>query len=127
MEEKNDKLSIMIVPKTRKVRRITIPNWLPKSTLIGAIIILLVTTFFFGQKNNRNSNLEKDNKNQVEQIAYLEKRKTELQNLINKKDNTILELRLKNEDLDNKVNEIEAKLNQIDKLKEELEKMANTN
>lgn len=127
MEKKDSKLSIMIIPKTRKVRRITIPNWLPKFILISIVVVSISVFLLFTKKSNLNSNLKKDNKIQIEEIANLEKKKSKLQKANKEKDSTIAELETKNHDLNEKVREVENKLSQIDKLKQKLEKMANTN
>lgn len=127
MEEKDSKLSIMIIPKTKKVRRITIPNWLPKSILLSLTIIFILVVISFDWKANVNLNLEKDNSEKVHQIATLEKKIHKLEEINKEKDLIAAELQAKNQDLNRKVNEVEAKLEQIDKLKKQLENMAETN
>lgn len=127
VEEKDSKLSIMIIPKTKKVKKFTIPNWLPKFILMAIIIITISIFFFFNRKNCLLSNLERDNKEQIEQIADLEKRKLILEKANEENDSTITELETKKQNLNEKVREVEIKFSQIDKLKQKLEKMANTN
>ena len=124
MEQKEDKLSIMIIPKTRKVKRITIPNWLPKSILISILIISTFVFFTFDRKTVIKSSLEEDNVKQEEEIKELELIIQELKDINEKKDTTVAELQQRNKELDNKAREIEIKLEQIDKLKKRLENMA---
>ena len=124
-DEKNSKLSIMIIPKTRKVKRITIPNWLPKSILICIAIISIFFIFTFDKKANVNSNLEKNNMEQERQIAELQNRIQELKYINKEKDSQVAKLQQRNAELDNKAKEVEIKLEQIDKLKKQLENMAN--
>ena len=124
MEQKEDKLSIMIIPKTRKVKRITIPHWLPKSILISILIISAFVFFTFDRKTVIKSSLEEDNVKQEEEIKELELIIQELKDINEKKDTTVAELQQRNKELDNKAREIEIKLEQIDKLKKRLENMA---
>ena len=124
MEQKEDKLSIMIIPKTRKVKRITIPNWLPKSILISILIISAFVFFTFDRKTIVKSSLEEDNVKQDEEIRKLESRIKELKDLNEEKDAKAAELQQRNQELDNKAKEIQIKLEQIDKLKKRLENMA---
>ncbi|NMA87171.1 MAG: hypothetical protein GX968_07605 [Tissierellia bacterium] len=124
MEQKEDKLSIMIIPKTRKVKRITIPHWLPKSILRSILIISAFVFFTFDRKTVIKSSLEEDNVKQEEEIKELELIIQELKDINEKKDTTVAELQQRNKELDNKAREIEIKLEQIDKLKKRLENMA---
>lgn len=127
VEEKDSELSIMIIPKTKKIKKFTIPNWLPKFTLVTIIIVTISIFFFFNRKNYLLSNLERDNKKQIEQIADLEKRKLILEKANEENDLVITELETKKQNLNEKVREVEIKFSQIDKLKQKLEKMANSN
>ena len=90
--EKNSKLSIMIIPKTRKVKRFTLPNWLPKSILTTIIIISTFVFFTFNRKANINSNLQKDNMEQEKQINELQAKVQKLQKINEEKDLAVEEV-----------------------------------
>lgn len=113
----NDKLCIMIIPGTDKVKRLTIPSWLPKAILIAIALIFLSVVLAF---NNIYSSYE------------------DLKEMYNVKTTEIDELKRQNEDKNAQISnlkaqtnmlyeksaEIDNKLAEIDKLQRQLEKMA---
>ncbi len=114
---KDKRISIFIVPEIEKVRRLSIPKWLPKTILISLVCLVLIISLFvkniyssyenlkdkYGEKEDRISLLEKESKDKDEEISNLQ--------------STTKALREKTE-------EVEDKLVEIDKLQKQLEKMA---
>lgn len=124
-DEKASKYSIIIIPKTEKVIKFTIPSWLPKAVFSTLIAISIFIFFTFNKKNNINSNLEQDNLAQGEQINELQTKIQELKNINDEKDSIVKELQERNIKLDSKAEEIEIRLQQIAKLREQLENLSN--
>ncbi len=113
---KDKRISIVIVPDVKKVKRLSIPKWLPKAIIISLVCLISFALLFtnniyssyqklrneFDKKEKEISNLEKENKNKDEKISNL-KSTTKI--------------------LDEKNTEIENKLSEIDQLQRQLERM----
>lgn len=113
----NSKICIMIVPHTKKVRNIVIPQWLPKASL-GLFLTLFVALFLYiGKATTYQLSLKEDSNNKAFIINHLEEesklKSMELDNL-----------RSHNRNLEQKSEVINGKLLEIDKLQRRLEKMA---
>lgn len=113
----NPKICIMIVPHTKKVRRVSFPNWVPKATIISLAAILMAILITIGNISSYNTNLKQEYDSKVAKIANLE---TDNKN----KDIELSKLKSQTESLCEKTNEVKDKLVEIDKLQRQLEKMA---
>lgn len=116
-DKNNSKISIVVVPETKKVKRLTIPAWLPKAILISFISIFLVLFLSINNIHSSYANLKQEYDDKVFEMANLEK-----ENKI--KGEKIDELRYKVDEMKGKTDEVECKLREIDKLQKRLEKMA---
>ena len=113
----NSKICIMIVPHTKKVRNIVIPQWLPKVGL-GLFIILFMTVFLYVSKSTTYQlNLRADSRGKSSIINHLEE-ENKLKNI--ELDN----LKSHTRELDQKTGVVNEKLIEIEKLQRKLEKMA---
>lgn len=114
---KNKRISIFIVPGIKKVRRLSIPKWLPKIILIFIICSFSIIGFRVKKIHTSYNNLkEKYNNNKKEVLILKEENKN--------KDKEILELKSSTKILREKTEEVEEKLIEIDKLQRELEKIS---
>lgn len=125
MDEKDSGLSIMIIPRIERVRRIGLPNWLVRSVLITLASILILLVAAFNWKASVNLKLRRSNRDQEAKIATLEEKIHHLEELNREKDDVTADLQEQNRSLNKKVDEVETKLKQIDKFKGRLEKLAN--
>lgn len=108
-----DKLSILILPKSGKVKKFYIPYSLPKYIGITAVIIALVLFTHQSFLKIKKDSLERENKVKEEAISVLE---TE----ISEKDSKIKNYE---EDGDSLREEVLKKMEELDKIKEDLEKL----
>ncbi|MCF6464855.1 M23 family metallopeptidase [Clostridium sp. Cult2] len=115
--KKDSKICIMIIPHTEKVRRLTIPRWLPKASIISLSAVLIITFLIFNNIYSSRTNLEKEYDNRVSEINYLEEENR-------KKEIELSKLKSQNKELYAKANEVEDKLIEIEKLQRQLEKIA---
>ncbi len=113
----NSKICILIVPHTKKIKRILIPHWLPKATIYSLASFFLILFLFFGKtsKNQLDLKQEADEKSSI--IVDLEEENK-------KKEEELANLKSQTEILRQKTNEVENKLLEIDRLQRRLEKMA---
>lgn len=116
--KKDEKICIMIVPHTDKVKRLLIPSWLPRVSLILLSTFFIGSIIFLGSTKNSKLNLEKDYQ---EKIAIIHKLEEENKN----KDLELSNLKAEKDKLYSKTNEVNNKLDEIDKLQKRLENMAN--
>ncbi|NMB27739.1 MAG: peptidoglycan DD-metalloendopeptidase family protein [Tissierellia bacterium] len=118
MEKKNNsKISIMIVPHTEKVRRISFPSWVPKAIIIALTALFMTIVITVKHISSSNTNLKQEYDNKVSEITNLE--------IENKnKEIELSKLKSQTKNLYEKTNEVEDKLKEIDKLQKKLEKMA---
>ena len=113
----NSKFCIMIVPHTKKVRRITLPNWIPKALIISLAAISMTIVLTINYISSSNANLKQEYDEKVSEIVNLEK-----ENKTKKLE--LSKLKSQTEELREKTYEVENKLEEIDKLQRQLEKMA---
>lgn len=115
--KKDSKICIMIIPHTKKVRRLTIPQWLPKVSIVSISAILIVTSIILNNLYTSRLDLAKKHDKRITEINYLqeENRKKEIE---------LSKLKTKNKELYAKTNEVEDKLMEIEKLQRQLEKIA---
>lgn len=117
MERKEDeRLCIMIIPHRDRVRKFSIPSWLPKVLSIAMATILLLLSLFINNLHSSYQSLkEKYN------IKSAEVNALKIEN--NKKNVQIINLKSQGDKLQEKAAEIDHKLMEIDKLQRELEKI----
>jgi murein DD-endopeptidase MepM/ murein hydrolase activator NlpD len=113
----NDKLCIMIIPHTDKVKRLTIPSWLPKAILIAIALIFLSIVLVI---NSIRSSYEDLKEMYTAKTTEIDELKKENEN----KNAQINDLKAQTDKLYEKSVEIDNKLAEIDKLQRQLEKMA---
>ncbi len=116
-KKENDKLCIMIIPHTAKVKKFSIPSWLPKvvSIAIGSIILFL--SLFISNLHNSYESLKEKYNIKAAQVNALKAEN-------DKKNFQIFNLKSESDKLREKSAEIDYKLMEIDKLQRELEKIA---
>lgn len=113
----NSKICIMIVPHTEKVRKLVIPRWLPKATLLLFSFCTIFLLLFLGKTTTYHISLKNDS-NTKSSIIY------ELEEENRKKDMELANLKFQNKQLQEKSIQVENKLLEIDELQRTLEKMA---
>ena len=116
-KKEQSKICIMVIPHTKKVRRLMIPSWLPKLITLSIIgvsisILLIITTITWSH-----SNLKEEYEDKISEINALQEENKN-------KELEILRLKNQKKELLSKSEEIEKKLEEIDKLQRDLEKMA---
>lgn len=116
-KQKNNKLCIIIVPSNDKVKRLTIPSWLPKVILISIGVISIALLFTYKSMDSSYNALMEKYKEKTTEASTL-KEENEV------KDIQIYNLKSKADEILKKSEEIDNKLMEIDKLKRQLEKMA---
>ncbi|MEW8973550.1 MAG: peptidoglycan DD-metalloendopeptidase family protein [Tissierellaceae bacterium] len=116
--KKDEKICIMIVPHTDKVKRVLIPAWLPKASIILLSTFFVGSFTFLGANKASKLNLEADYKEKIAIIDKLEKDNRE-------KDSELSNLKSQTDKLYSKTSEVNSKLDEIDKLQKRLEEMAN--
>lgn len=116
-EKDNSKISILIIPGTQKVRRLSIPQWLPKATVGFLTLSLISLTVYFKMSLNYQASLLQDANEKLSIINTLEEENRD-------KDKKLNSLKSENIHLYEKTEEVEDKLTEIDKLQRRLEKMA---
>ena len=116
-DEENSKISIVLVPETKKVKRLTVPAWMPKAILISLASVFLALLLFINYIYSSYNNVKQKYNDKTSQIAILEK-ENEIRN------DEIAELRDKVDELKRKTAEVDYKLKEIDRLQKRLEKMA---
>ena len=118
MDDKNkSKISILIVPHAQKVKRLAIPSWLPKVSILLFSIFILLTIVFIDVNFKYQKNLKLEDTEKAAFINILEE-KNKL------KDSELTHLKLLNEQLYEKTIEVEEKLTEINTLQKRLEKIA---
>lgn len=118
MENKeSNKLCIMIVPHAAKVKRFTIPSWLPKAISISILLIIISLGLFINNIYSSYISLKERYNVKTTEVNSLKKENEE-------KDIEIYNLRIQTNKLYEKSAEVNNKLIEIDKLQRQLEKMA---
>lgn len=113
----NSKICIMIIPHTEKVKRITIPKWVPKVIVSSIAVVITITLVSFNNMSYSNIKLKEEYNNKIIELSNLKK---EYEN----KQKELENLKSQNLELYEITNEVEDKLAEIDKLQRQLEKMA---
>ncbi|NLX62441.1 MAG: peptidoglycan DD-metalloendopeptidase family protein [Tissierellia bacterium] len=116
-KKENDKLCIMIIPHTAKVKKFSIPSWLPKVVSIAIGLIILFLSLFISNLHNSYESLKEKYNIKAAQVNALKAEN-------DKKNFQIFNLKSENDKLREKSAEIDYKLMEIDKLQRELEKIA---
>ncbi|GFN35513.1 peptidoglycan DD-metalloendopeptidase family protein [Tepidimicrobium xylanilyticum] len=116
MGKKNSRISIMIIPHTEKVRRLTVPSWVPKVFFIAIITTIINVSLAFNKIYTSHMSLEEEYK---EKISIINKLEEENKN----KEVELSKLKSQNKKLYEKTNEVEEKLAEIEKLQREVEKL----
>lgn len=117
MNRNKSKISILIVPHTQKVKRISIPSWFPKAALAVFSAITVSLTLYIKISLNYQANLIKEAN---EKLALINDLEEENRN----KEQKLINLEAENRQLMKKTEEVENKLNEIDVLQRRLEKLA---
>lgn len=116
-KKENDKLCIMIIPHTAKVKKFSIPSWLPKVVSIAIGLIILFLSLFISNLHNSYESLKEKYNIKAAQVNALKAEN-------DKKNIQIFNLKSESDKLREKSAEIDYKLMEIDKLQRELEKIA---
>lgn len=116
-KKKDSKICIIIIPHTEKVRRLTIPQWLPKISVISISAILMAAFLIFNNIYSSHISLEKEYNDRIAEINNLEEENR-------KKETELSKLKSHTKELYEKTNEVEDKLAEIEKLQRQVEKIA---
>lgn len=117
MDRNKSKISILIVPHTQKVKRISIPNWFPKAALGVFSFIIISLVLYIKVILNHQADLIKETNEKTALINELEEENRN-------KEQKLVNLEAENRQLLEKAKEVESKLNEIDILQRRLEKLA---
>lgn len=113
----NSKICIMIVPHTEKVRKLVIPQWMPKALLSIFSAFTIVLLLYIGRNTTYHLSLKQEANNKSSIINDLKEENR-------KKDLELANLKSQNKQLQNKTIQVENKLVEIDELQRVLEEMA---
>ncbi|WP_313233115.1 M23 family metallopeptidase [Tissierella praeacuta] len=113
----NSKICIMIVPHTEKVRKLVIPQWMPKALLSIFSAFTIVLLLYIGRNTTYHLSLKQEANNKSSIINDLKEENR-------KKDLELANLKSQNKQLQNKTVQVENKLVEIDELQRVLEEMA---
>lgn len=113
----NSKICIMIVPHTKKVKKLVIPHWLPKVALMLTSIIIISLGLYFSKATTYQLNLKRTAQDKISIIQDLEE-------MNRQKDLELASLRDETKQLQAKAAEVENKLLEINSLQKTLEEMA---
>lgn len=116
----NSKICIMIVPHTKRVKKLVIPGWLPKATLYSLLFCSISLFLFFSKTTTYHLSLKQESNNKTSIISKLEEESR-------KKDLELTNLKSQNKQLQEKAVQVENKLLEIDELQRKLERMADIN
>lgn len=128
MEYKEEsKLCIVIIPRTQKVKKIIIPDWLPKAILGSLVAVCIVLAFSYNKISNTTDELKVEYNYTITEKDKLEENIAKLENLAADKDKTILSLESNAESTQKKIDEVDMALKDVEKLQKQLEKKAGIN
>lgn len=113
----NSKICIMIVPHTKKVRKLVIPSWMPKALLYLFSAFTIILLLYIGRNTTYQLNLKREANNKSSIINDLEEENR-------KKDMELANLKSQNKQLQDTTIQVENKLMEIDELQRVLEEMA---
>lgn len=113
----SSKISILIVPHTQKVKRLSIPQWLPKASLLSVSAFFLISFLYLGKIHISQSKLIQD---RDEKLSIIQ----DLQAESNVKDIELAKLKSINDNLNKKSIEVDEKLIEISSLQRKLETLA---
>ena len=111
------KICIMIIPHTKKVKNIVIPQWLPKASL-GLVITLFISIFLYVSKATTYQLSLKADSREKSSIIYSLEEESEI------KTEELISLKSHTKELEQKTEVVNEKLMEIEKLQRTLEKMA---
>lgn len=112
------KICILIVPHTRKVKRLLIPQWFPKGTIAIVSLLIFISLLWTIKNTTYQAQLKKESEEKSFIINNLEE-----ENKI--KEEELTSLKSQTMKLREKTEEVVTKLDEIDKLQRRLERMAN--
>ena len=125
MEYKEEsKLCIVIIPKTQKVKRIIISDWLPKAILGSIIAVSIILAFSYNKISAFTNSLQIEYMDKTSEKNKLEKDIQVLEKLAKDKDRTISYLETNTENIQGKIDEVDIILKDVEKLQKQLEKKA---
>ena len=125
MEYKEEpRLCIVIIPRTQKVKRIVIPDWLPKFIMALIVTIGIVLAFYYNKISSFTNSLEAENINKNSTKYKLEKEIVNLEKISKDKDQIILNLESNAIDAQEKIDEVDNIFMDVEKLQKQLEKKA---
>ena len=113
----NDKLCIMIIPHTDKVKRLTIPSWLPKVVSIAIVLVFISLGLLINNIHSSYISLKERYNVKTTEVNALKKENED-------KDIQIYNLKVQAGEIYKKSEEVDNKLMEIDKLQRQLEKLA---
>ncbi|HLS53246.1 MAG TPA: peptidoglycan DD-metalloendopeptidase family protein [Tissierellaceae bacterium] len=116
MKEDNSKICILIVPYTQKVKRILIPKWLPKFSLMALSLILILSSTYLVVNKRQQLKLKNQAKEYVEMVQALEKKNKEKEDRLAQLENQNKVLQAGREDVENKLDEIDALQREVERL-----------
>lgn len=116
MKEDDSKICILIVPYTKKVKKILIPQWLPKVSILAFSLFLTISLTYLTLVNRQQAKLKLEAKRYIETVETLE-------NENNDKTQELRQLKEQNKALQAKSSDVEDKLDEIDELQREVEKL----
>lgn len=115
--KENSKICILIVPHTKKVKRILIPQWFPKATITSLSIFLIFLLTYIVGISTYNLNLKQESLEKTYTINELQE-----ENL--NKEKELASLKSQTNELRQKTDEVQVKLAELDLLQRKLERMA---
>ena len=125
MEHKDEsKLCIVIVPGTKKVRRITIEPWLPKALLCSIALFSLLLYLSYNWISASISRFQEEYENKTHIARNLEKEISTLEKISLDKDREISNLMATADEVEEKIDETDLLLKDIEGLQKQLEKKA---
>ena len=125
MEYKEDsRLCIVVIPKTQKVKRIIIPDWLPKFIVALTVVIGISIAFHYNKVTAFTNDLQVENMDKNHAKYELEKEIQSLEKISKTKDRTILALESNAIDTQEKIDEVDNIFLDLEKLQKQLEKKA---
>jgi len=125
MEYKDEsKLCIVIIPETQKVKRIIIPDWLPKAILSCIIVVSLIIGLSYNKISAFTTNLELEQEDKDSAKYDLEKEIQNLEKISENKNNRISSLENNVANTQEKIDEADIIIKDVEKLQKQLEKKA---
>lgn len=125
MEYKEEsRLCIVIIPKTQKVKRIVIPDWLPKFILGLTMTIAFLLVFSYSKITAFTNSLQVENLDKNSTKYILEEELANLEIISKEKDKIISKLEANVVDTQEKIDEVDNIFMDVERLQKQLEKKA---